>query len=316
MQKSDGKAEVLFKDIHFEISINKKPEFIINKMKLGRISGKKLILNAYECLYLYLKKVICPLDKILNSTAGILSVVIDDEGFLDRFMVYTFLKSKGLFVDVVGKAFFWDNNSRKPMNGPVVVIKEDQKVSFKDLLENSGQVYAAIDDDYGITLFTSEIVELRGNIEAPDLSGIHVEQISGINMVSERKLPDWFGNRFSDLKILNKSEAALLSDNDDEKKALGSVILATFSDLVQSGFIVRSGFKYGANFRLYSKSMDDHAEFLLHVIEEPEEWYKISRAVRVAQGVRKTMVFAGDMGGKISYIKINRVKDNFFSNQT
>ena len=316
MQKSDGKTEVLFKDIPFEISINKKPEFIINKMKLGHISGKKLILDEYECLYLYLKKVISPLDKILNSTAGILSVVVDDEGFLDRFMVYTFLKSKGLFVNVIDRTFFWDNNSRRPTNGPLIVIKEDQKMSFKDLLENSGHVYAAIDDDYGITLFTSEIVELRGNVGTPDFNGIHVEHINGTNIVSERKLPDWFGNRFSDLKILNKFEAALLSGGDDEKRALGSVTLGAFSDIAQRGFIVRSGFKYGANFRLYSRSMDDHAEFLLHVIEEPEEWYKISRAVRVAQGVRKTMVFAGDVGGKILYIKINRVKDNFFSNQT
>ncbi len=316
MQRNNKAPQVFFKDVLFEISINKKPEFIINKMKLGSVMNKRLILNAYECLYLYEKKVIRPLDRAIDSTEGVLSLVASDTDFLNRFMVYSFLKSKGLHVNPVDHALFWDRNSRRPMKGPVIVISEDQKIGFSDLFLNSRHMYAAIDDDYGITMFTSELIDIRGDLGLLLSDGIEVENINGINVTSEKNVPEWFGNRFSDLKILNKFEATLLPARKSETKIDSNLALETFKDLVSRGFIVRSGFKYGANFRLYSKSIEEHAKYLVHVIEEPEEWYKISRAVRVAQGVRKVMVFAGKIDEKIVYIKINRIKDPFFSDQT
>jgi len=316
MQRNNTTVGVFFREIPFEISINKKPEFIINKMKLGKITDRKLILNAYECLYLYEKKIIRPIDRVFDSMEGILGVVAEDADFLNRYMVFSFLKSKGLFVNPVDGTFFWDRTSRKPRRGPIIVISEDQKIDFADLFANSKHMYAAVDDDYGITVFESELADIRGELALLLSDDIETETINGINVTSGKNVPEWFGNRFSDLKILNRFEADVLSGIKRELDKNSDVTMATFRDLIARGFIVRSGFKYGANFRLYSKSIEDHAEYLVHVIEEPEEWYKISRAVRVAQGVRKTMVFAGMIENRISYIKVNRIKDPFFSDHT
>ena len=77
---------------------------------------------------------------------------------------------------------------------------------------------------------------------------------------------------------------------------------------------MRTGFKYGANFRAYRKSMSEHAEYLIHVMAGTDQWYRVSRAVRLSHGVRKSMIFAGMREGKIEYVSISRILD-FFSGE-
>ncbi|MGC8609192.1 MAG: tRNA-intron lyase, partial [Thermoplasmata archaeon] len=75
------------------------------------------------------------------------------------------------------------------------------------------------------------------------------------------------------------------------------------------GCIVKSGFKYGAHFRVYLKDIDSHADLLVHVMNREEDWNIISRAVRVASSVKKKMVFSSIVDGKIKYVSIERIKN-------
>ncbi|MEM2918543.1 MAG: tRNA-intron lyase [Candidatus Altiarchaeota archaeon] len=86
-----------------------------------------------------------------------------------------------------------------------------------------------------------------------------------------------------------------------------------FKDLRSRGLIVRTGFKFGADFRVYERGKtikDSHSKILVHVV--PEEYKcsfpELSRAVRVANTVNKRMVFAiVDEEGSITYYAIDRI---------
>ena len=86
-----------------------------------------------------------------------------------------------------------------------------------------------------------------------------------------------------------------------------------FRDLKNRGFCVKTGFKFGSHYRVYArgeKPGTGHAVWLVHCI--PEEFVcdfsDVSRAVRLAQNVRKKMIYAVlDKEGDITYYKIERM---------
>jgi tRNA-intron endonuclease len=87
--------------------------------------------------------------------------------------------------------------------------------------------------------------------------------------------------------------------------------LMVFKDLKQRGLLVKTGFKFGAHFRAYTKQPDKtHAEYLIHVVEKgfTSIWAEISRAVRLAHSVNKEFVFARIDSKTIDYIKLGRLR--------
>jgi tRNA-intron endonuclease, archaea type len=87
--------------------------------------------------------------------------------------------------------------------------------------------------------------------------------------------------------------------------------LMVFKDLKQRGLLVKTGFKFGAHFRAYSKHPEaTHAEYLIHVIEKgfTSVWAEVSRAVRLAHSVNKEFIFACIDEGTIDYIRFGRLR--------
>jgi tRNA-intron endonuclease len=87
--------------------------------------------------------------------------------------------------------------------------------------------------------------------------------------------------------------------------------LMVFQDLKRRGLLVKTGFKFGAHFRAYTKHPDvSHAEYLIHVVEKgfTSIWAEISRAVRLAHSVNKEFVFARVDGKTVEYIKLGRLR--------
>ncbi len=84
-----------------------------------------------------------------------------------------------------------------------------------------------------------------------------------------------------------------------------------YKDMKQKGLIVKTGFKYGTHFRVYDNDPDKaHARYLVHAIPENYEstWPEISRAVRLAHGVKKEILFARVFDKEVEYIRIGRVR--------
>jgi tRNA-intron endonuclease len=88
--------------------------------------------------------------------------------------------------------------------------------------------------------------------------------------------------------------------------------MRTYATLRGRGLIPKTGFKYGVYFRAYSHHPEEeHAPYLVHAVEDDTRstWAEVSRAVRLAHGVRKEMVFCkmGEKGDPVFY-QVSRVR--------
>lgn len=89
---------------------------------------------------------------------------------------------------------------------------------------------------------------------------------------------------------------------------------SVYRDLRERGLLVRTGLKFGADFRVYERGgtiKKSHSRYLVHVV--PEEYTcsfpEIARAIRLSQNVNKAMIYAiVDEEGDITYYQVERVK--------
>ena len=106
------------------------------------------------------------------------------------------------------------------------------------------------------------------------------------------------------LFLLTKNKIEIYDDDKlITKEDLTDIIRHIFShylvykDLRIRGYIIKTGFKYGSDFRIYERGHapgDGHSNFLVKILSEEQE-IKVrdfSSYVRVAHGVRKTLLLA------------------------
>ncbi len=87
--------------------------------------------------------------------------------------------------------------------------------------------------------------------------------------------------------------------------------LRVYEDLRTRGIVVKTGFKYGSHFRAYEGDPDrTHAKYLVHALPAGHKgmWPEVSRAVRLAHGVKKELLFAAVGDGDIAYLRLERVR--------
>jgi len=93
-----------------------------------------------------------------------------------------------------------------------------------------------------------------------------------------------------------------------------------YSDLRNRGYLVKTGFKFGAHFRVYEKGVKikrgpkapfEHTKFVVHVVPEETAFSlpEMARAVRLAHNIRATFIWAVvDKENDITYYEIKRIK--------
>src|SRR3990170_6411735 len=84
--------------------------------------------------------------------------------------------------------------------------------------------------------------------------------------------------------------------------------LRVYEDLKARGIVAKTGFKYGSHFRAYEGDPDrTHAKYLVHALPAKYRgmWPEVSRAVRLAHGVQKSLLF-GAAGGEGGDIRLER----------
>ncbi|MFB6209232.1 MAG: tRNA-intron lyase [Candidatus Nanohaloarchaea archaeon] len=95
---------------------------------------------------------------------------------------------------------------------------------------------------------------------------------------------------------------------------------AAYSDLRERGFIVKTGFKFGAHFRVYPRGVNpykdgpkedhEHTKWIVHAVPEDynTSFQEMSRAVRLAHNIRATMLWAVvDAERQVTYYEVERV---------
>lgn len=92
-----------------------------------------------------------------------------------------------------------------------------------------------------------------------------------------------------------------------------------FRDLRERGYLVKTGYKFGAHFRVYErgvklkrgpKSAREHTKFVVHCVPEESAFSlpEMSRAVRLAHNIRATFVWAVvDKESDVTYYTIQRL---------
>jgi len=86
-----------------------------------------------------------------------------------------------------------------------------------------------------------------------------------------------------------------------------------YRDLRTRGYVVKTGFKFGAHFRVYDKgefTQKGHSAFLVHTLPEDAVMSlpELARIVRLTQSVKKRLVFAVvDAEADITYFQIDRI---------
>lgn len=134
----------------------------------------------------------------------------------------------------------------------------------------------------------------------------HILQLSLIEAVflaelGALKLRDGKTHRAVGLETLKKRARRLQPDFDLRS--------TTFKDLKAKGLIVKTGFKYGSHFRAYEGDPDrNHAKYLVHAVPEhyTAMWPEVSRAVRLAHGVKKNILLGRVSSDEVEYVSLTR----------
>ncbi len=277
----------------FFIEDGKSKNYIIGKYKIGYLSGDKLILDPYECLYLYFK------GRISFQNGDSFRELLDTVTF-DRYVAYEILKNKGYRVKEDSGLIYFRKGTEKPLS--LRVMREYDHIEFSDLVENPVDYYFTVDEEGDPTVYSSQEILPTGKNPVLPVSA-SVVKMGGRSFATE-DLDWWIGTAFHGFRLLTENEASYISGNHN-----ASQVDMVYSDLVRRGCIVKTGFKYGANFRVYLSRDSQHAEYLVSVMSGEERWYSISRGVRVASSVRKTMIYASLYKNEVRYVALKRVKD-------
>ncbi len=117
------------------------------------------------------------------------------------------------------------------------------------------------------------------------------------------KLKDAKTNRALALATLKKRARELQPDFD--------LRLDAFKDMKGKGLVVKTGFKYGSHFRAYEGDPAKvHARYLVHAVPKDymAMWPEVSRAVRLAHGVKKEILLGRVSEREVEYVSLSRYR--------
>ncbi len=117
------------------------------------------------------------------------------------------------------------------------------------------------------------------------------------------KLADAKTGRAVSLSLLKKRARGIQPDFD--------LRLYAFKDMKAKGMIVKTGFKYGSHFRAYEADPEkQHARYLVHAVPKGYKamWPEVSRAVRLAHGVKKEILLGRVSEKEVEYVGLSRYR--------
>jgi len=288
----------------------------LERRGFGIKRGDKIYLHPLEAVYLQNKGIenFGRLEEVLRWAESKV------EDFSTYYFVYEDLRERGNKVKIQGELLL----TKKPY----LPVSERRIIRMEEIAEkvrNFDELrLAVVDEESEITYFRVYEPEMIGEQreELPEIEGI----LSGEFVITKRT--EIFSRYFygsekgeiitlsliESLYLLEKGKLRLINADKGMLVEIAKEIernferkYAVYSDLKRRGFVVKTGFKFGSEFRVYRKveSVDDlpHSEFLVDIADDLR-LTDLARAVRLAHSVKKKMVFA--FGEK--YLCFERVK--------
>jgi tRNA-intron endonuclease len=289
-------------EIVFNITGNRSAAHIFNKYSTGTLKGDVLILEPLEVIFLFWKRRIRAENPVFNDGALLLKTMLHEDE-IPLWNTYRDLRIAGYRVKRNGMELKARERSSASTIFTVKTVRENFRFQFSQLFQWKDNIIAAVDDDGGVTFYKIAEIEIEGSLDIPEFpeKPVLMEKRS---VYSGSTLPEWIGDSTTvNFTVLSELETRYINGEKPE-----GLVELVYRDLFRKRSIIRTGFKYGCNFRIYLNELSSHAEALVHVFDKDEGWYAISRAVRVAGGVKKKMIFAGLYNETIKYVEIKRMK--------
>lgn len=317
----------------------------INELKsseFGELKNDELYLSLIEALYLINKEKI-DLNKSKKEFLDFASSKTNN--FELKYLVYSDLRSRGLFLKGGGENsdfYLYDRGDRPTENSfsyLVFVRSEREPIEINKILEKTEKamnirkkaILALVDGEGDTTYYEIRKFDPRGKVDFNYRKNVSAkildDRIITCDCGEELYLEYFFGKPFLENSYqLNFTEAYHLSKNNILDLELEKIISRgqeldsefglkkeVYMDLRGRGLVPKTGFKFGTHFRAYTEYNGpgdlSHAKYLVQAVESstvlnPPE---LSRAVRLAQNVRKKILFAL-VDKDVSYLEIDRIK--------
>ncbi|MGC8515592.1 MAG: hypothetical protein ACP5OC_05595 [Thermoplasmata archaeon] len=291
-------ARILCGQLVFEVE-RSVPSQVYNRYRIGSIVGQDLNLTRFELGFLLLHAKAVFRDMDAGSRLDLLQKVLSEDSDMGILIAFSHLKIKGYVLKVEQDQLFYRKKDEKAWMGRLKVAGEQDFLDLLHLSRNEGTSYSIVDGDGGTSMYDVAEVEPAGEMyhssqtgSAIMLGGFRLSAGSSDNM-DMKKLG-------YDIYIMDRPDLVDAGISDAMKDQV-------ISDLGKRGIAARTGFKYGSDLRLYRKSVEDHADYLLHINDGARiKWYEIARAVRVASAVRKTFLIALFDNNRIRYFSVSR----------
>ncbi|AIG97771.1 tRNA intron endonuclease [Archaeoglobus fulgidus DSM 8774] len=290
----------------------------LERRGFGVKRGDKIYLHPLEVVYLQIKGIesFGELEDVLSWAESRM------EDFSTYYFVYEDLRDRGNKVKIQGEFLL----TKKPY----LPISERKTIRMEEIAEKARNFdelrLAVVDEESEITYFRVYEPDMMGEQKEglPEIAGILSDEYV-ITKQTEIFSRYFYGSEKGDLVTLSLIESLYLLDlgklnllNADREELVKRARevernfdrrYEVYRNLKERGFVVKTGFKFGSEFRVYRKveSVDDlpHSEYLVDIADSREiRLIDLARAVRLAQNVRKRMVFAY---GK-NYLCFERVK--------
>lgn len=188
-----------------------------------------------------------------------------------------------------GFNIYFENFKKRKTKIKAIEIKaqERQKLnfSFEGIFLEEGLTTIVKDEKIGKILYEKFWFGQYATYKLPNIGKLNKLDIFETCFLIEK------GN----LKIKNKTKKEVF---ETAKKRIPNFIelYQIFKDWREKGFVVKSGFKFGCDFRLYKKAKPNkniHSKYVLHLLpKETTKVSELSRAIRVAHSVRKSFILA------------------------
>jgi tRNA-intron endonuclease len=271
--------------------------------------------------------------------------------FDTQYLVYKDLRNRGHAITQIHEnlPIMFRQFKQKNDNAPSYVVAAFSERDILDIdattqmlqrftKKNNSLWFALVDEEGDLTYYDVSGVNLTGDIQQQHYPCGTCMLLKNRLILLDKKLAhqllqkEFFGKPFGETLQISFVEALYLLEKNvlqiqttdgkkvSEEKCIQLMQhlqpdiksrLLVFKDLKQRGLLVKTGFKYGAHFRAYTKQPDKtHAEYLIHIVEKgfTSIWAEISRAVRLAHSVNKEFIFAVIDNNTVEYIKLGRLR--------
>ncbi len=317
-----------------------------NKGYFGYIEGTTLHLDVIEAAFLAESDRLEVLrdGRPMSLQELMLHGIRRDPAFEIRYLVYRDLRQRGYVADTNEQAMnLYPRGGAPHSHEPDFLVKalsERSPFSIRDIamllhaLQRRRLMVGIVDEEGDLTYYYIKFFRMQGTLEEHGGYDGVITLLGDRSMVWDAALAgelqqQYVGRTFGDDVVqLSLMETAYLAEKGATVHRNGDALsfeefmdhargiqpdierrLMAYKSLRGKGLVPKTGFKFGSHFRVYRRPIGEgHAPYLIHVLPEDftSTWTEVSRAVRLANSVRKEMIFARVADG-VEYIRLKRI---------